>query len=101
MPSINETLTANVLSSVSIDEPASRIVITMIAVTAADPVYATADGSVPVVPTPGTEVPGSQEMVAPVVGEQTVLEPPIPGGHMALPTVNLICAGAATVSIRW
>lgn len=99
MASEQVTLVANKAAYVPLDAPTTRVVATMLSGPAT--VYATADGNDPVVPSSGVEVPGSQIVLAGVLGQQIVLSPPLFGDHMAIPTIKLISAGTPVVSLGW
>lgn len=98
MPQYSVTLSTTPVL-VPIDAPAGRIVVTMWSSPA--PVFGTADGSLPVVPSNVTEVPGSQRALAAVIGQQMVLDSPQYGDHMANATVRLVSSGTPTVLVSW
>ena len=99
MASIQQNLTAGVVSVVPLDAPTGRIVVTYQAGTTE--AYVSVDGSLPVVPTPGVEVPTQQNALPAVVGAQTVLKPPLFGTHMVIPTVRMVSSGSPTISVEW
>jgi hypothetical protein len=85
-------------SVVPLDAPTGRIVVTMISSPAE--AYVTADGSLPAIPS-STEEPGTGQVLAGVTGAQIVLQPPLFGTHMAIPTLRLVSSGTPTVAIEW
>jgi hypothetical protein len=99
MASITTTLVANTPAVIPLDAPTGRIVITQIGGTAAV-VYATVDGSFPTIPGAG-EIPTTQRSLPAVAGGQVVLQPPLFGDHMVIPTVRLQSAGTPTVLVEW
>lgn len=99
MGSEQPTLAANVVTSVTLDGPAGRIVLTMIS--GAAEVVATADGSTPVLESGTPEAGEAVQALPPVVGAQIVLEPPLAGDHMNIPVVKLLSAGTPVVLIEW
>src|ERR1700727_1473462 len=100
MASTQVTLAGGTVSIIPLDAPTTRIVVTIESGTAAE-VYATADGSLPVIPTSGVEVTGQQKAISAATGFQRVLTPPLFGDHMAIPTVRLLSAGTPTVTVEW
>ena len=96
-------LTANTVTTVSLDAFTSRIGISVIKADASgNEAYATVDGiNAPVVPTVGTEVTDTQHMIPPVTGAGVALVPPLPGGHASIVTVQLISAGTPTLLVTW
>jgi hypothetical protein len=93
-------LVAGSVQVVPLDAPATSVVLT-IASGVAGEVYATADGSLPVIPLNDVEVPDGQIAMPAVIGAQAVLRPPLFGDHMAIPTIRLLSSVAAVVSITW
>jgi hypothetical protein len=86
--------------------PATRVVITMEANAAET--YVTCDGTLPVVPSAGVEVTGSQRCLAGVVGVQLVLQPPFvaPPGAAGPPgmvpaIIQAISGGTPTILVEW
>jgi hypothetical protein len=100
MASVQETLTGNPnnFTEVDIPNPTGRIVITMMSAPAE--VWVTSDGTVPVAPS-GTQNTGTQRTLSGAVGEQIVVSPAIPGGHMALPIIRLASVGSPVVELEW
>lgn len=97
MPSQQLVLSASP-STVFPGVPASRVKVSIIANAAT--VVATGDGSYPTLPSSGTTVPNG--IVIPgVLGQQGFVTCPIPGGHMALPQINLASSGNPTVVVSW
>lgn len=99
MGSAQPTLTTNTVLTVLGDAPAQRITLTMIS--GAAEVYASADGSYPTPEAASDETNTAVQVLAPLVGAQTVLEPPLAGDHMTLPTVKLLSAGTPVVLVEW
>jgi hypothetical protein len=100
MPTEQVTLSPGAITPIVLDRPAGRIVITMESGTPAE-VYGTADTSTPVIPGNEVEVPGTQFMVSAFISDRIVIQPPLYGDHMVIPTVNLLSAGSPTVSVQW
>jgi hypothetical protein len=100
LPQIQKTLVANTVAVLPIDTPVGRVSLTAISGTPAV-VYATTDGSAPVVPSDGVEVVGTQQALSAVLGAQLPLNVPLFGDHMAAPTVRLISAGTPVVLVQW
>lgn len=100
MASTQVVLVANTVVVVPLDAPTGRVVISIASGTAAE-VYATSDGSLPVVPVPGTEVSDTQQMLSSVLGGQIIMQPPLFGDHMAVGAIRLVSTGTPTVSVEW
>lgn len=100
MASTEVTLSGGTVALVPLDAPTGKIVITQLSGTPAV-IYATADGSLPVVPNSGTEVPGQQKVIPAVLGASQVLVPPLFGDHAAIPTIRLLSAGTPAVLVSW
>jgi hypothetical protein len=96
--SVDVTLAASTPLLVPLDAPATRVTLTMMA--GAAETVATADGSNPTLPT-STENSTPARVLPPVVGAQIVVCPPMPGGHMAIPTIRLQSAGTPTIHVEW
>ena len=107
MSSTQVTLIGGTVALVSLDVPAARIVVTQVSGTPAE-IYGTADGSLPVIPSSGVEVAGSQRTIPAVLGAQLVIVPPLatapglagPTGRI-IPTVRLLSNGTPTVLVEW
>jgi hypothetical protein len=85
---------------VPLSAPTGRIIITIVANPAT--VVATADGSAPTVPVGTTTNNTAGAVIIPgVLGQQGILQPPLFGDHMQVPTVNLASTGTPTVIIAW
>lgn len=98
MPTITETLVANTVTRVPLDAPTGKVVITMLS--GPGTLWATSDGTDPVVPA-ASEVTGSQQVLAGVVGAQLPLTPSVAGYPMVAPSIRLISAGTPVVEITW
>lgn len=93
------TLSASTNLLVPLDSPTGRILVRMQSSVAET--YCTVDGSTPVIPTAGVEVPFMQRALAGVAGDYVILHPVLYGDHMQIPTVQLISAGTPVVSVEW
>ncbi len=100
MASEQVTLAASTVTLFPLDAPTGRVVISIVSGTAAE-VYATADGSLPVIPGSSAEVSDNQQMISSVLGGQIVMQPPLFGDHMAIGTIRMISAGTPVVAIEW
>jgi hypothetical protein len=100
MASEQVTLAAGSISRLTLDAPTGRIVVTQSSGTAAE-IFVTADGNDPVTPSGSTEVPDQQRPIPAVLGAQVVLQPPLFGDHMAIPSVRFLSAGTPTVTVEW
>lgn len=100
MASVQVALSGGTTSVETLNAPASRVLVKQVAGTPAE-VYATADGSAPVIPTSGVTIPSGQQALAAVLGDVIVLEPPKFGDHMVIPTIRLLSAGSPTVVLEW
>lgn len=107
MPSVKVTLVADAVTSVALGGPAGKITFTMTQdaaqATPAAPAdtYVTVDGTDPVVPTIGTIVSGTQQLLPGVAARYIVIYPPILGGQPIDEVVKLISGGTPTVEIEW
>jgi hypothetical protein len=100
MPTEQLTLVGGVVSLFPLDAPTGRVIVSIVSGTAAE-VYATADGSLPIIPGTGAENSGNMQMISSVLGGQVVLQPPLFGDHMAIATIRLLSAGTPTVLVEW
>lgn len=98
MASTQVTLAANAITPVALDAPTGRIVVTLLA---AGTAYVTTDGTAPVIPSGGVEIPSGQQVISGVAGQQFVVQPRLYGDHMAVPTLQFLSAGTPGISIAW
>ena len=100
MPSVQVTLTGNPnnYTEVDIPNPTGRIVATMMS--SVSEAWITVDQTAPVPPS-GSIITNNQKTLAGVAGAQVVLQPPLPGGHMALPVVRLASSGSPVIELEW
>jgi hypothetical protein len=82
------------------DAPGGKAKVTIVSGTAAL-VVGTSDGSLPVLPSAGTEVPGGQKAIPAVLGAYMTLAAPLFGDHMAKATIQLRSTGNPTVLVEW
>jgi hypothetical protein len=100
MPSVRVTLTGPTEVIVPISAPTGRVSVTIEA-NAAE-VWATADGTYPTQPgVSSSTAPANQVTIAGVLGAQGVLQPPLYGDHMAVPSIRLASAGNPIVLVEW
>lgn len=98
MASVQLVLTGGTPVTFNVPSPTGRVTITIMANPAE--VWATTDGSYPSVPTTGVTV-TNQKTIAGVLGQQGVLLPSLPGGHMSVAQINLASYGTPTVELEW
>lgn len=98
MASVQATLTGATPVTVNLPAPTGRIVVTIVG--GAAEVYVTADGSYPSTPSATNNL-SDLRVIPGVLGAQVVMQPPLFGDHMVLPTLNFASAGTPTVQIEW
>jgi hypothetical protein len=98
MASTQLTLTGGTPVTFFLPAPSAEVVVTIVANPAET--WATADGSYPTNPALGQNL-GNMQIIAGVLGQQLVIQPPEPSGHMQNAEINLASIGTPTVTIEW
>lgn len=99
MPSTQVTLTGSTPVTVQLSAPTGSVNVTITA--AAAEVVVTADGSYPTLPSNGVTNNTNAIVIPGVLGQSGIIQPPLFGNHMQIPSLNLASTGTPTVLIQW